>query len=165
MNPKKKNQTALIIVLAALVFWLGLVIQPCFSAIKKLSQDFIFQKQELYLLKETTQNLEKFKIDYRQMETKLKKLEAGLVNFEVPVDFISFLETCADESEVKIKISSVHSTDNLRFQINSASSLPDLLKFLEKLRLSNYSIDLQSINIKKTDKGIEGNFTINALTQ
>lgn len=141
-----------LIILVLIVFF----VSPLFKEIKKNSQDLIAFKKELISLEAKIENLRKFKEIFKTLEPDSEKIDKLLVDSEVPIDFIKFLEKTASDSQVLIEISStsfkIVQTDpwpSLGFQIILTGSFPNYLKFLEKLETSPYLTEIQNLIVRR----------------
>ena len=156
MTLKTKINLSIIIFIIFAILVIVFLIQPLFSAIKKISQETISQRQKIVEVQAKIENLEKFKSDYQRIKTDLEKINTLFVDPDLPIEFISFLEKISSDSQVKVSITpglpqklKEGPWPSLTFQITSASSFPNFLKFLEKLESSNYLIEIQNLNISR----------------
>ncbi|MDI6603243.1 MAG: GspMb/PilO family protein [Patescibacteria group bacterium] len=156
MTFKKKIIISIVFFLTLSILLIVFVIYPLFLEIKKISQDFLAQKQELIAFEKKAENLEKFKILFSEISPDLEKIDNLFVNPEIPVDFILFLEKISQDSGLSLKISSglplkteKDSWPSLSFQLNLAGSFPNLVKFLEKLESNLYLIEIQNLTITR----------------
>jgi Tfp pilus assembly protein PilO len=160
MTITKKINLSIITFAILVILLVVFIIFPLFREIKDNSRELISQKESLATLEEKIGNLEKFKILYKELEQILEKIDNLFINSEVPVEFISFLETTAENCQQKIEISPTSAKksekelwSSLTFQIASTGSFPNFLKFLEKLETSPYLIEIKNINISKSGEG------------
>jgi len=154
MRLKKKIIISIIFFLGLSILLIVFVLYPLFLEIKKISQDFLSQKQKLTVLEKKIENLEKFKLTFLEILPGLEKIESLFVDSEVPVDFIHFLEKTSRDSKILLKISSISPLKtekdpwpSISFQLSLAGSFPDLTRFLEKLESGLYLIEIQNLNI------------------
>ena len=152
------NKVILSLIIFSLIYLILIVfvILPLFSGIKESSQDLVSQKQSHVSFEAQLQSLNKFKTLYQEIEPDLEKTSTFFVNPEVPVKFISFLETTASNCQLLTEISSALPVktegdpwSSLVFQISSFGSIPQFLKFLEKLEASSYLVKIQGLNIRR----------------
>ncbi len=141
-----------ILIICLIVF----VIEPLFIGIKNNSEDLIFQRQQFTSLKTKIKNLQEFKVFSQSRRKNLDKIDKLFINSDMPVEFISFLESVSQDCQIPIKISSLPSKrekedpwPSLNFQLSSFGALPEFLRFLEKLENSPYLITIQNVNIRK----------------
>lgn len=153
---KKKNYFFLALSAVLNLSIILFLIYPNFLKIKKVSENFLSQKQELFLLEERETNVNKFKNFYNREKVNLNEIEAVFINPEAPVDFIGFLEKISQDSQISIKISPISAAagrtddpwNSIGFQLELAGSFPDFLKFLEKLESSAYLVEIKNLNIR-----------------
>lgn len=156
MNLKKKINLSILFFGFVNLFIIVYLIYPLFSEIEQSSQDWIFQRKILLSFETKLNNLEAFRNIYPEIQANLEKITNLFVNPDVPVGFISFLETTAEDCQVAIEISSGFPSKvegdlwpSLSFQIISLGSLPNFLKFLERLESGPYLLEIHSLNISK----------------
>jgi len=156
MTFKKKIIISIVFFLTLSILLIVFVIYPLFLEIKKNSQDFLFQKQELMTLEEKAENLEKIRILFLEISPGLEKIDNLFVDPKVPVDFIRFLEKTSQDSQLSLKISPGPSLKIEKdpwpfivFQLSLAGSFPNLAKFLEKLESAFYLIEIQNLTITR----------------
>jgi Tfp pilus assembly protein PilO len=176
MNLKNKFQISIIAFLAAFILMLVFVVFPLFGDIRDNSRELAMSRKKFGDLEAEIENIERFKVIYEGLEQFLGKVDNLFVDEEVPVDFITFFESTAQESKIAIDI---HPTsegrskgdpwDSLSFQISCRGTFPDFMAFVEKLENSPYLIEMKNIIIsKKSAKEatlpgeIEASFTLKA---
>jgi len=159
MALKNKINLSLFIFLVLSVFLIVFLIIPCFKDIKNNSRELISEKEKIASLEDKIKNIEEFKKNYQEIEPNLEKIGTLFVESEAPVDFISFLERTSQDCKTLVKISSSFVTketkdpwSSLSFQITSAGSFPNFLKFLEKLESSQYLIEIKNLNITRLNE-------------
>jgi Tfp pilus assembly protein PilO len=144
-----------------LIFFL---IFPLFKEIKNYSKEIISKKEGGLLLEKKLEDIENFKKNYLHIKENLEKIENLFVNLETPVDFIRFLENNSQDLSIKISLAGIGKEEKgwsyLNFSINTRGSFTQFLKFLEKIESSPYLIEINSLNIKRSEKEIEANFLI-----
>lgn len=183
MNKNKKIITASI--LGILIFaFISTVIFQTTKAIKKNSDDLIFQKKELILLANKIKDLEEFEKKYKDNKEELEKTDKLFIEPENPVEFINFLNflrKTATDSEVAINISPPSQKKAevsqpwpfITFQISGSGKFTNLMKFLEKMENSPYLIEISGLSmtvISRTEKKfspdeISANLFLSAFTQ
>lgn len=156
MSLKNKINLSITILFISIILLFVFLIYPIFLEIKKISQDFLSQKEKLVSLERKSENFQKFQSYYLEIKPNLEKIDQLFIDPKVPIDFIGFLEKTARDYQIPITISPGLPTKieedpwpSLNFQITSLSSFPDFLKFLEKLESSNYLIEIQNLNIAR----------------
>lgn len=167
VNLKKINLLIFALIIAVILA-VSLAILPVFKEIQRNSKELVLQKGNLAALDAKIENLNQLKISYSEFEAGVKEMDGLFINPELPVEFISFLEKIAKDSGVEIKISSSAFNQNkegkwpfLNFQINTASSFPKLLSFLEKIENAPYLIEIQNLNINQLKRGNQVQASIN----
>jgi Tfp pilus assembly protein PilN len=176
----KKSLKISIVFIITIIFLIIFLIYPLIKEIKKSSEDFLALKKELILIKKEAEYLKEFEKKYQSLKLDLKKAKDLLINPELPVDFIEFLEKIAKDSEVLIEISSLAAKKikedpwpSLKFQIIGKSSFANFLKFLEKLENSPYLIEVENLSATKSKEelgelslaGISINLSIKVFTK
>jgi len=129
------------------------------NGIEKDSRDLIIVKADREFFSEEKNNIEKLENTFKEIQPNIEKTNVFFVSPEVPVDFISFLEKLASESDIFLKIypSGVSLVENsnknlwsfLNFNLEAFGSFSDFSKFIEKLENSSYLIQVQNLNIRK----------------
>jgi Tfp pilus assembly protein PilO len=174
MKTKEKINFFIVFVVLLVVLTAVFVVYPLLGGIRKNSQELVSQKKNLAILESEVVNLEKFKIIYEELEEILGKINDLFVDPGVPVEFISFLEERAKESQLETKISPtvLKETEEdpwpfLAFQINSTGSFPSTLSFLKKIENSSYLIEIKNLNISKveTSDNVQTIFSIKVYTK
>ena len=170
MNPKKKIYISLSIFGVVTILLIVLTIYPLFKKIKKNSEELLLQKNNLISFSEEIKSLQDIKGLYGAYRTNLEKIDERFVDPEIPIEFITFLEKNAADSQLSIDVSpgaaekkETEPWPNLSFQISTVGSSPNFLKFLEKLENSPYLIKVLNLNLKRlTEKEVTASDNINA---
>lgn len=138
------------------IFFIVFLIYPIFKAVKKNSESILIEKKRIVLLTEEKEDLKKIDNLYNNYQKDLNKIDILFIDPEVPIDFVKFLEDIAQSCQVKIKISSMLKKiekddpwENLSTNITIIGSLPNFLKFLEKLENIPYLVEILSFNINQ----------------
>lgn len=176
MNPAKK-------IYITLAFWgiftillISLAIFPLFNNVRKNTQTILSAKKDIVSLDAEFDNLETVRKQYQEYSLNLEKINSLLVNAEVPIDFIRFLEKLGADSNVSILISSGQGQkgDNqwtpLYFQISLTGSHLNFSRFLDKLENSPYLVGVQNMTIRTAvleniGQGVIANFSIKVLAK
>ena len=149
MTLEKRIYLLLGVIIVCSLLLIVLVVQPLFTEIKNNSLELVSQKQELAELEAEIEGLMVFKTRYREIKEDLLKIDSLFVD-PAPVNFINYIEELAQESNVSLEISSVSDKqDFIFFSMNSIGYFEDLLRFLERIEVSHYLIDIQSLKIRK----------------
>jgi len=169
MNTKLQILLSFLIFLLFTALFLAFVFFPNFEKIT-LSQGEIFQTlKEIQSLQAKVQKLP----EYKQVEGKIisesEKIEKILINSEIPIEFLQYLESTAKDCKVNLKILSLQKEkllqDNLQaltIQISVNGKFPDIFCFLKQIENSNYLVQITNLNITKLEKEkvIEANFQL-----
>ncbi len=155
MSTGKKNYNLLIVFTLLVIFLVVFVITPLFKGIKKSSDNLLFEKERIILLQEKKESLDRTEVLYKNYQSDLARIEEYLIDPEVPIDFIRFLENVSDDSNVNLEIISMVKNEesepwpSLSFRVLVAGSFPDFLRFLEKIENSPYLIEILDLNGKR----------------
>jgi len=135
---------------------IAFIIYPLLKEIKKNSDELATTKRNLFVFQDKTGSLQQIKKTYKDLEPTFEKIKELFVDPETPIDLIKFWEKTARDSEISIDISlaslKVPESDpwgSIGFQLVSAGSFPEFLKFLEKIEAGSYLVEIQSLFVKK----------------
>ena len=156
-----KNKTILtfaaIMALAALI--VALLVYPTYNDIVNNSKELILEKQKMLALEQKITNIQYFKDNHDQIGSNITEAQGLFATAEAPVNFISFLENIASDSNVTMQIvPSVPMQEkgdvwqSIIFKIDTASTFPNFLKFLDKLESGPYLIETEALQIKRLDE-------------
>ncbi|MFH1509805.1 MAG: hypothetical protein ABID67_01485 [Candidatus Nealsonbacteria bacterium] len=173
MSSKQKNNISISFFLIFFISIFFLVIYPLFKDIQSSAKELSLQENKLITLQLKIDGLEQFKNVYKGLEGDLKKKDDLLVNLEVPVEFINFLENEAQQSNLDFEITSANNyTDNFNpwsyiiFQATANGNFSNLVKFLERVENDLYLIEIININIKEAgDSNIKTTFSIKVFSK
>lgn len=172
MTTKNKVNLSLLSLLIITFCLTVFLVLPIFKNIQKNSKELVLGKEKLLLSQKKIENVENFKQNYYQIKPDLEKMEGVFVEVEMPLSFISFLEKTAHDCGLDISISSSppekakeDTKSSLSFQLNSASSFPNLFKFLEKLENSSYLIQIKNLSISRLTKSKPQSEELEGLSQ
>lgn len=158
INLKRKIffvSTLFIFLILSLFFCL---ISPLFSTIKRDSLEYLSQKENLILIEKKKKELVNIERIYADVEPSLSKINTFFVNPEEPVEFINFLEKSAQELNLSIQISLMNKEvgkkpwPGMYFQVETAGSFSNFMKFLEKLESASYLIEVENMDIKRASE-------------
>jgi len=157
MNIKRKIYFWLVIFLGISAALIVFLIYPILKDIDNNSKELISQKQEVASLENEMINVEEFKKNYQEKKLNLDKVETLLIEPELPIGFINFLETNATSCQLFLEILSYSQTkktnqepwSSLLFQISSTGSFSNFLKFFEKLETSNFLIEIMNLHVSR----------------
>jgi len=160
MTTKQQIWTACGIFLAITVLLAVLVVYPLFDDIKKASDEILFQKSEIASVGLRNEELDNFRKKYEEYKPNLEKSEALFINAKDPIDFITFLEKAAADSDVVMTLElldsrekSVNNWPSFLFQIIVEGNFAPMLVFSEKLEASPYLSRTQRVTFRKHEKG------------
>jgi hypothetical protein len=154
INPKRKiffTSALFIFLIFGTIFCL---IAPLLSTIIKDSSEYLSQKEKLISVEKKKGELINIEKTYADISPNLAKIDAIFVNSEEPVELINFLERAAQQLNLSIQISLANKgTENkswpgIYFQIKTAGSFSNFMKFLENLESAPYLIEVQNIDIR-----------------
>ncbi len=163
-----RNKTILYSVL--LILGLGLVagflIYPLWNSIKAKSAQLEEEQEKIVELEIQNQQLNSLQATLKEKRSNLETLDNLFINREAPVDFLSFLEQTAVNSDVNINISpSAGQKGNdpwppTFFSVEGTGNFEDCVKLITKLEYAPYliriqSLDLQRIEEKKEEKVVK----------
>jgi Tfp pilus assembly protein PilO len=169
ISPKRKIYSVSILFIFLILGLVFCFISPLFSTIKKDSLGYLSQKENLILIEKKKKELTNIERIYADIEPSLSKIDAFFVNAEEPVDFINFLEKSAKQLNLSIQISLREKEiekkpwPGMYFQIETAGSFSNFMKFLEKLESVLYLIEVENMDIKKASEAQARFRTIPAL--
>lgn len=131
--------------------------------IQRNSQEFLLERKMLTLMEREFQEFENFERDSAFYQSNLEKLDKLFLNPKVPIDFVQFLEEESGNIGLLIKISPSIITsrksdpwESIGFQILLTGSFPNCLKFLEKLQISPWLLEVQMTEVKRiTEKELQ----------
>jgi len=176
MNLKKQTIVVLGIFIVIVLILIFVLIYPSLKGLKQASSNFVEIKRELALFHCRAEEIQNLKSDYKEIERDLEKTEGFFVDAGVPIGLIEFWEETALNSGITINIAPISSRskeDNKKdkwnsmiFRLNSIGSFPDFLRFLEKIEVGSYLIEIEDLSIRKltsSDIGFDNykNFSIN----
>lgn len=170
--PAKKLLIFLIVFGIITFLFFILAICPLFEEIKESSEDFVSTKKNLAALEMKTKNSIALKELYSSQQQNLKKVDALLVDSEVPIEFVNFLKEAADDSQLFIEISfapsGVELQRSLWFNLSLTGSFLNTARFLFKIENAPYLVKIQSFEIQKENpKGqiIKSSLSIEVFTK
>lgn len=162
MNTKKKiisiSLFFIILFLALIIF----IIVPLIKEIKILSSDYKSNQEEIFLLENRLLAINKIENDYEEfLEDYTENIDLFFVDYEVPIEFIRFIESTASSSNILVKISSFSSEedkDNLlkfmNIRISAEGEFVNLMNFLEIIEKNSYFVETYNLEMKKISEEI-----------
>jgi hypothetical protein len=126
------------------------------DSLKRDSDFFISLKKTISLTEGQIEDFENFRDKQSFYNSKVSEIKDFFINPEVPIAFLEFLEDKATELNLSIKISPINLTeqdedpwDSLGFQIMVTGSPSNCLKYLEKVQLSRWLLEVRDLEIQK----------------
>lgn len=148
----KISLLSLVVLMGSAVF----LMKPILGDIGNASRQLMAERSNLFALEAKIKNLENFQKEYEKLSPDLKKADSLLVDDQLPVDFIRFLEKISSEAGISLKISPVSSLkiaadswSSSGFQLFLAGSYPKILQFVEKLENGPYLTNFQGISFSR----------------
>ena len=164
---KNKIKFSILIFIILFVLTISFIIYPLFKNIVFQSEELVSQKERIVVLESTVSNLEKFQNIYQNLDEILIKIDNLLIDSEVPVEFISFLEETSAECSVISEISpgTIQKIENdfwpaINFKLDIIASSSNFLKFMEKLENSPYLVSIQKLTMSRAGEGVKTNLLI-----
>ena len=130
-------------------------IYPALKEIYDKSREFVSEKQKSLIIAKEIEDTEAFKQKYQEYRENLDKID-GLF-----IDFIKFLENTAEETSVRLEISSPSFLSNVEspliiFRLSSYGDFLDNLSFIKKLEAGPYLIKIQNLDIGRYQDKLSG---------
>jgi Tfp pilus assembly protein PilO len=127
-------------------------------------QKSILKNQEIQLSK--IQEFQKKENFFQEIE---KKILAGFVDPESPLDFFNYLEEKAKEYNLLITFlrldNSKKEPDNFYLGFKLEGNFENILKFIKEIEQGNYFIEITNINFEKEKEKVSANLNIKVLSQ
>ncbi len=158
MHGNKKILIASIIFGLIALFLICFVVFPLLKGIKEDSEEIVALKKDLILFQNKINNFEKAIESYANMESSIERIEGLFIDPKIPIDLIEFWEKIARDSGISIEIfpvslrsSETDPWNSIGFQLTLTGFPPNFLGFLEKIETSPHLIEIQNLNVKKTE--------------
>ncbi len=152
MNKIKKPYILIGLFLLTAIILIRMFIFPTVEKIEKGSRRIIETQRESLRLVTQTMELTKFEESLDQYQPDLDRIDSLFIDSHSPLTFIQFLETTSLETNTELEISSIITptteTNNwipLTFNIILDGSFNDVMKFLEKVELSDYLVQSENL--------------------
>lgn len=157
MNSKKQIIIISIVSGIILLILIFLFLFPLLKQVKNSSSEFVEVKKKIALFESRIDGIDRLKTTYDDIKEDLEKTDRLLIDSDVPIELIKFLEGTAAESNLSIRISpsSPKKSDNDRwdfigFRLSLEGSFNGFMRFLEKIETAPYLIEVQDLSIKKS---------------
>ncbi len=160
MSLKIKTIVAAALILSLSLFLFFFLVQPCLTQAIKSGEDLVAIRQNSAALEVQIKSLQNFRPRYEnEIIPMLQTSEKLFIDPKSPVAFITLMEETASKEDLTINISSaqIFSAENpaerswpsLNFQISLNGSMPDVLRFIERMANLPYLIEIHGLNISK----------------
>jgi hypothetical protein len=141
--------------------------------IKNISEEIIKERKEDLILVKKMKNIQEYKELKKERKADFSKIEEIIFNKEVPLPFVTSLESIARKYNVSIEIFTSQNVEEkeslfvLPFRINFSSEDPQItFRFLEELENNRFSSHFEKLRISKTkEKTLEGEVEIRVLAK
>ncbi|MFH1643053.1 MAG: hypothetical protein ABH967_00200 [Patescibacteria group bacterium] len=163
------------------------LIRPTVLDIQIKSEEMIAQKKSFLSSEIRMKNLQSFKKSLLDINVASEKANNLLINEKAPVEFVRFLEKSAIRTNIVMSISAAQPSkstkkntwSSISFQIETFSTFPNFLKFLERIEFSPYLIEINNLNVRHIAEGelsaeeietfsvkdVKGQFTMRVFTK
>src|SRR3989339_799098 len=136
-------------------------IYPALKEIYDKSREFVSEKQKSLIIAKEIEDTEAFKQKYQEYRENLDKIDGLFIDVQNPVEFIKFLENTAEETSVRLEISSPSFVSNVEspliiFKMSSYGDFLDNLSFIKKLEAGPYLIKIQNLDIGRYQDKLSG---------
>ncbi len=159
-----KDKKKMIIVLSSLsifvVIGFLIIAFPFFNEIKRSSKKLSSTQRDLKEMIRKNRELSYWREREDELENYLQELESVLVNPDMPVGFIEFVEEAASYHEVEVNVSLLSSPEEnkdsfftpLGIRITGWGEEQDCLAFLDRVEKSHYLLSIEEFSISSVDK-------------
>lgn len=130
--------------------------KPLLAEIQQLSQ--LVEQQQVIIKNPDFQvkyqkQINQLKSDYEEIQPKLSLLKQSLLHKDKAVELIKILEKAAQLNNLGLNIQILpEEKDGLNFALFLTGNFPDLLRFLEYIENSQYTLKITSLQIKNLPK-------------
>jgi ABC-type uncharacterized transport system permease subunit len=143
--------TSFVCLIFVLVF---LVLIPLLNDINLKSKELVVAKNQAADLVEKSRVLLAWKNEYPNLEQGIKKIDSLYINADMPIDFLTFLEQNAEQSNLIVENTLLSSKKKAegqivypQFKVSVMGPFPETLRFLEKMERAPYLIEIKSLSI------------------
>lgn len=153
MSQKQKNLLTLFLIVALAILFIFFFILPAFKKIEDISQKISETKANLEDIEKRAEVLQNFRKKFPTLKENFSLFENSFVSKELPVDFISFLESTANNYQILSEISLLSSgKDFLSFQVKAIGLPQNVFRFLDRVENSPYLVQIEKITLTKLSK-------------
>lgn len=150
MTQKQKNLLTLSLIILLAILFIFLLIFPTLKRIKNISQKISEAKANLEDIEKRAKDLQSFKKKFPTLKENLSLFENSFIDKELPVDFINFLESTANNYQILSEISLLSSgKDFLSFQVKAIGLPKNVFRFLDKIENSPYLVQIEKLILTK----------------
>ncbi|HDL75139.1 MAG TPA: hypothetical protein ENH06_02060 [bacterium] len=154
-----KIKPTLIFLLLIFIIFIVFLINPLFKKINENSKIYVSQENIFVNLEKKAKNINNFQSYYKKYKKEIEKIDLLFINSNEPIEFIKFLETEAQASNIHLEMSpsSLRKLKNepwsfLSFQLILKGSFSNISMFLEKLESAPYLIKIENFTLKKSSQ-------------
>ncbi len=136
-----------------------IVVFPFFNEIKRSSEKLFSTQRDLKEMVRKNRELSYWRAREEELENHLRELESVLVNPDMPVEFIEFVEEAASYYEVEVNVSLLSSSEEekdsffipLGIRITGWGEDQDCLAFLDRVEKSHYLLSVEEFSLSSVD--------------
>jgi len=172
MTPYKKIYISLVIFGTLFLLFVFLIYLLALNQIKKDTQDLVFQRDVYFSLKSKEGTLEKLSKDYQNLRPELAKINDLFLDPENPIKFLNYLEKTGNSLGLSVKTSSLSFSQDeknpwsaLCLQVFLTSDFSSFTRFLESLENSPFVLQLQNLNLEKTNNEVAVSISLTVFTK
>lgn len=156
----KKIYLVIILWLVFLGILIKFILLPFLVQLKDFSQKLIQEKKIQNSLEYRIKNFEEFSKNYSYYQKVFNKIKNFfVVELEVPIEFIKFLEKETERAQLKLEISPLAIRTekgdlwpSIGFRVIIAGKFPNCLNFLERLEHGPWLIEIFQLRIERISK-------------
>ena len=151
------------------------VIFPLFQDITKGAKELLSKREKLASLEVKTQKAAVLRKKLQVLKSDLEKIQNLFVDFQMPIEFLQFLEETAKNCDVSVDISLLGKREKeLDLRLSLIGTFPNCLKFLDKLESAPYLVKIGDFTARKLEKieqkeasmqNVKFDFSIEVLTR
>jgi hypothetical protein len=161
MKSRQKNLITIGVILVSIGVLLGGAVYPIFKGVTKDHEEMLKQRYELLQMNEEKKLLHNFESISLQYEQEFLRIQDLFVDRETPVSFFRFL----DQAAVKFGLDIEKAPDNpaqkegdvwpsLEVRIVGSGLYSNFLAFLQTIENAPYVMEIQTLNITKSQQGL-----------
>lgn len=156
-----KNKIILAVIIFLLLFFAFFVflVGPEISRMREVGLKIREQEEKIASLDKRIGNMKIFNEYYLEKKDEFSKIDKIFINPQMPLDFIDFLDSAAEECGVSVNYSPSLPVKmkkdywpSINFQITSLGAFSPSLKFVSKLEHSPYLVEIHGLEISKNNE-------------